>query len=1167
MLKAMVAGQPVENHNDMYCSPYDYYPADFYPQPQEMCPAHPHMCAVHGDYGPVTVPMVSTNSSPPIAMPVQVPPGHVVQQIVDESGTLRHVILSPQAMLPMPPPYGPGPGTSSNQPHQPFFAPQGLPPSFHTPHYGNPLQPGVMSHVPPSATTAQQGHSPPPLNFHKDERTHRQYIKLKKKLEQKQLRTENFIVGSSQVTPPTSPRKELVNGMRRSKERGMSSVGTSEDGEESSSVQDDDDDFHVISEILSTVKPPQVAELNSRSALMQWSPPERLADSGLEGKTEFDISESDLRYEVLLSDKAKEGKYKMIYSGPSLSCRIQDLRPGTEYSVCVAVSLDDLKGSVSIPTTFRTPPCEPEQPLPPKLISRSRTSLLLRWSPTGDNGSHITHYILEYDEGKGGGFVEAYKNRGKQHNMLKLQPSTCYRFRLAAVNEYGKGPYSDIVQFSTSGSPPTAPASPVLKEATVSSLHLAWQKRPNDVEFCLQMDDLVSGHGFRPVYNGPETHYVQDRLYRHTEYKFRLCAHNEEGNSRWSDEVCYRTLPGRPAVPSRPSVKGRIHTHTFKIKWEPPSDTGGAEITAYTVELNGGRGFERVYTGPELEYVCDRLMPGTTYQARVSCSSAGGCSDYSEPCIVTTEAVCPGQCSPPRLHGKARATSLALKWSDPEYDGGSPLTDFEVELTQADSTKCMVYRGKEAECVVSELSPGQLYVFQVRAFNRVGPGPWSDPLEVLSGAAPPETPSPPQVNCRSSQHVFVHWLEPVSNGATITDYRLEMSQSDNENEFCTVFQGLANSCHIKELVPATPYYFRLQASNSAGWSGFSDSTLAVTPPSSPSAVSLPRYTATPLTISLTWQQPDCHGAEILHYNIDLGDRVVTTCGPVLEHTLEGLQPETTYRIRIQAVNSVGPGPFCPVLRASTLPLPPAPPKLECVGTGHNYLKFKWGDGKNLDFTQYILEMENSWSKEFQCVYQGASHSYKVNRLQELTTYRFRIAASNDAGLGDFSDVVEHTTSRAPPPALKAPKTTEIQQRSCLVEWNSCKPIGADPVIYQVQLARVRDQDYKQVYRGPETKLQLNDLEPGTDYCVRVCPVRQANSGDLPGPYSPPGTFSTVAPEPVASQTPKSSSLQVSERKALTDQQWAMIILCGFGFFSVLVAVIMQQAIHWSKDHT
>ena len=55
-----------------------------------------------------------------------------------------------------------------------------------------------------------------------------------------------------------------------------------------------------------------------------------------------------------------------------------------------------------------------------------------------DNGAHITHYILEYDEGKGEGFVEVYKSRGKQHNLNKLQASTWYKFRLAAVNEYGK---------------------------------------------------------------------------------------------------------------------------------------------------------------------------------------------------------------------------------------------------------------------------------------------------------------------------------------------------------------------------------------------------------------------------------------------------------------------------------------------------------------------------------------------------------------------------------------------------------------------------------------------------------------------------------------------------------------------------------------------------------
>lgn len=51
----------------------------------------------------MTVPLVSTSSSAPIPLPMQVPQGHVVQQIVDENGTLRHVIVSQQPpLIPMP---------------------------------------------------------------------------------------------------------------------------------------------------------------------------------------------------------------------------------------------------------------------------------------------------------------------------------------------------------------------------------------------------------------------------------------------------------------------------------------------------------------------------------------------------------------------------------------------------------------------------------------------------------------------------------------------------------------------------------------------------------------------------------------------------------------------------------------------------------------------------------------------------------------------------------------------------------------------------------------------------------------------------------------------------------------------------------------------------------
>lgn len=64
-------------------------------------------------------------------------------------------------------------------------------------------------------------------------------------------------------------------------------------------------------------------------ALIQWSAP---ASEGLASHTR------DLQYNVLLSDRGKEAKYKVIFKGKSLSCRIRDLRPGQEYYVCLQVN-------------------------------------------------------------------------------------------------------------------------------------------------------------------------------------------------------------------------------------------------------------------------------------------------------------------------------------------------------------------------------------------------------------------------------------------------------------------------------------------------------------------------------------------------------------------------------------------------------------------------------------------------------------------------------------------------------------------------------------------------------------------------------------------------------------------------------------------------------------
>ncbi len=51
-------------------------------------------------------------------------------------------------------------------------------------------------------------------------------------------------------------------------------------------------------------------------------------------------------------------------------------------------------------------------------------------------------------------------------------------------------------------------------------------------------------------------------------------------------------------------------------------------------------------------------------------------------------------------------------------------------------TRFFSCRGRETECLVASLLPGRPYLFQVRAYNRAGVGPWSSPLEVISGTVP-----------------------------------------------------------------------------------------------------------------------------------------------------------------------------------------------------------------------------------------------------------------------------------------------------------------------------------------------------------------------------------------------------------------------------------------------
>uniref|UniRef100_A0A8B9J8K4 Fibronectin type-III domain-containing protein n=1 Tax=Astyanax mexicanus TaxID=7994 RepID=A0A8B9J8K4_ASTMX len=1065
--------------------------------------------------GPAQVPMMSPNGSVP---PIYVPPGYV-QQIIEENG-VRRVLVLPQAEF--------HPGG-----HSPLHHPPPPPPHAHLqafiPHPHHPIMPHP-SHL-YSGMAGGTGDMNP------------QYISQYHPAHIYSEQGEYICLNSYQ-------------GHLRCNDAWVSCLNSM---------------FTVI------------LNIQARGASLCWVAPVKTVveeEQQQQEEGEEKLEDPCFSYEVSVSYSGKDGKYNTAYSliesdlcvhvfscVDSCTCRLQ--------AMC-----NCLHGTPSEPASFTTLSCEPDTPSPPRKASGTKSTLVLQWKAPCDNGSKIQNYILQWDEGKGtGAFEQCYYGPQKQYRVTKLSPASKYSFRLAAKNDMGISEFSEPVDMMTSCSVPAPPLSPELVQAGVTWICLKWNRpvgspKEDEINYVLEMEEEGSGYGFQPSFDGDELSCTVRNLHRSTKYKFRVAAYNAEGKSNPSPVSEFTTAPDRPSCPCRPSVKGKPHPTSFRMTWDPPKDNGGSDVSEYVVEMSeaGRSSWEQVYRGSAMECVCDGLKPGCSYQAKVYCLSVGGQSPMSETLQVQLPAVPPGPCQPPRVVGKPKAREVQLRWASPQVDGGSAVCSYSVEVfaPQAEEGK-EVYQGSDLDCTVCSLLPGRSYGFRLRAANKAGYGPYSERTEVTTGPGAPEPCRPPHVVCKSPSCAVVSWEAPPCNGAAVTEYRLEWGAAEGSMQVC--FTGPGTSHELKGLLPATNYFCRVQAVNVAGVGPFSDVVLCQTPCSVPAAVSSvhegedegdapspPLYSPS-TCLGLRWEAPCDHGAEITSYLIDIGERQPILTGPVTKYIIQNLQPDTSYRIRIQALNSLGAGPFSHTFKLKTKPLPPLPPRLECTAFSHQTLRLKWGEGPTkgtpTDSLQYHLQLEDK-NGRFISLYKGPCHTHKVQRLNESTSYTFRIQAFNEAGEGPFSSVYTFTTPRSPPAPLKAPRVERLEE-SCEISWEALPPMKGDPVIYCLQCMQ-GNSEFKQIYKGSATVFQLPSLSSSAEYRFRVCGIRQCQDApEIIGPYSSTVTLLPPRIESLSTSTstgPKAAEIQ-RPRRSLSDEQFSFLIIALLAVTSILIAVAIQ----------
>lgn len=174
---------------------------------------------------------------------------------------------------------------------------------------------------------------------------------------------------------------------------------------------------------------------------------------------------------------------------------------------------------------------------------------------------------------------------------------------------------------------------------------------------------------------------------------------------------------------------------------------------------------------------------------------------------------------------------IGLTWSPGTFDGGSPVIDYTVSLSEETSDLFTDYITNEVgtSTTVTGLTDDKSYKFYVTARNQAG---YSLPSQIISVTTLPliiqERPSAP-LNLRNvpsitnANQIGLEWDLPLTDGqASIIDYRLSML-TEGESNFNLLVAGVVQRSYtVQSLKQGLTYKFKVEARNEIGFSPTSE---------------------------------------------------------------------------------------------------------------------------------------------------------------------------------------------------------------------------------------------------------------------------------------------------------------------------------------------------------
>ena len=748
------------------------------------------------------------------------------------------------------------------------------------------------------------------------------------------------------------------------------------------------------------------------------------------------------------------------------------LTPGTRYYYRIrAINSVGASGytNVANDVTAQSPPAKPDG-LTAGTASSSQINLT--WRDVSDNESGFE--LERSTDGTNFSKVADIGANATSHENGGLNPLTKYWYRIRAKNSGGYSGYSNVADATTRDNAPNTPQNLNATPVSNTQINLNWGDNSGN-ETGFELERSTDGSNFAKITDLPAntTSYENIGLSTLTKYWYRIRAKNAIGNSAYSNVAETTTFDVPPVAPTSLTAI-TISSSQIDLAWK---DNSGNESGFDIERSTDGTNFAKVgeTEANATSFNSNDLAPATKYWYRVRSKNSQGGSTYTNIADATTRDVVPN--IPQNLSATPVSnTQIRVSWND---NSGNE-SGFELERSGDGNTfvKIADLPANTTSYENTGLTTLTEYWYRIRAKNAIGNSGYSNVAETTTFDVPPTAPEALTATTISSSQINLAWKDLSTNE---TGFQLE--QSTDGTNFVKIADLASNTIAYQNtgLSPATKYWYRVRAVNTANPSVFSNVANATT------------IDVVPLT-------PANLAATVINYGqIDLAwsDVSRNEAGFQLERSTDGTNftkiadlaanavtyqdktaaSLTKYYYRVRAINPIGPSAYSNIVTATTpqAPIPDKPQNLTALPVDFDLIQLKWS-ALSRNATSVVIERSDRADQGFVQIGNQAAAiiEFGDREILPIHDYYYRIKAVNVAGSSAYSDVVKVDASAiitGVEPPVSSDDLIYVYNRVLYVKRNS-------PVKATLRMLSSNGTRLMQHQIGQDFKTELQGLSSG-----------------------------------------------------------------------------------------